>query len=206
MDLKPQHLQHQVGPHLVDRFVALCLVAYFLNFFYLCKKSRMDKLPDIYRMRKARGMTQEQVGILAGMSKSQISRMESGKLGSPTTFARVLDALGYKAVVHYEDIRGGNALGKEQILSMLRVYYLCNKSSLGIERIGLFGSFARDEGRDDSDIDIIVSLTKPDLFQYATISRQLETVFGRHIDLVSSKSIFPEAFKRRLEKEVIYVS
>ena len=150
-------------------------------------------------------MTQEQVGILAGMSKSQISRMENGKLGSPATYARVLDALGYKAVVHYEDVRGGNAFGREQILSMLKVYYICNKEALGIEKIGLFGSFARDEGGADSDIDIIITLTKPDLFLYSTITRQLETVFGRHIDLVSSKSSFPESFKRRLEEEAIYV-
>lgn len=165
----------------------------------------MYKIADIQSMRKARGMTQEQVGILAGMSKSQISRMESGKLGSPATYARVLDALGYKAVVHYEDVRGGNGLGKDQILSMLKVYYLCNKSSLGIERIGLFGSFARNEGRADSDIDIIITLSKPDLFLYATIANQLETVFGRHIDIISSKSQFPEAFKNRLEEEAIYV-
>ena len=61
--------------------------------------------PDIKRMRLTRGMTQEQVGILSGMSKSQISRMESGKLGSPDTFARVLDALGYRSVVTYVDER-----------------------------------------------------------------------------------------------------
>ena len=165
----------------------------------------MYRIADIEAMRKARGMTQEQVGILAGMSKSQISRMENGKLGSPATYARVLDALGYKAVVHYEDVRGSNLFGRDQILSMLKVYYLCNKEALGIERIGLFGSFARDEGGADSDIDIVITLTKPDLFLYSTISQQLETVFGRHIDLVSSKSKFPESFKRRLEKEVVYV-
>jgi hypothetical protein len=150
-------------------------------------------------------MTQEQVGILAGMSKSQISRMENGKLGSPATYARVLDALGYKAVVHYEDVRGGNGLGRDQILSMLKVYYLCNKSMWGIERIGLFGSFARNEGRADSDIDIIITLTKPDLFRYAAIAKQLETVFGRRVDLISSKSQFPDSFKKRIEEEAIYV-
>ena len=165
----------------------------------------MHESADLQKMRKARGMTQEQVGILAGMSKSQISRMESGKLGSPSTFARVLDALGYKAVVHYEDVRGGNRLGRAQILSILKVYYLCNRAAFGIERIGLFGSFARDEARADSDIDIVVTLEKPDLFQYATISTQLEKVFGRHIDLISSKSKFPEAFQNNLEKETIYV-
>ena len=165
----------------------------------------MYRIADIEAMRKARGMTQEQVGILAGMSKSQISRMESGKLGSPATYARVLDALGYKAVVHYEDVRGSNELGRNLILSMLKVYYLCNKSELGIERIGLFGSFARNEAGPDSDIDIIVTLTKPDLFLYSTITRQLETVFGRHVDLISSKSHLPESFKNHLEKEVVYV-
>ena len=165
----------------------------------------MYRIADIEAMRKARGMTQEQVGILARMSKSQISRMENGKLGSPATYARVLDALGYKAVVHYEDVRGGNALGREQILSMLKDYYLCNRAELGIERIGLFGSFARDEARADSDIDIIITLTKPDLFQYSTITRQLETVFGRHVDLISSKSRLPDSFREHLEKEVVYV-
>ena len=165
----------------------------------------MYRIADIAAMRKARGMTQEQVGILAGMSKSQISRMENGKLGSPATYSRVLDALGYKAVVHFEDVRGSNVLGKEQILSMLKVYYLCNKSEFGIERIGLFGSFVRNEAGPESDIDIIVTLTKPDLFLYSTITRQLETVFGRHVDLISSKSRLPESFKNHLEKEVIYV-
>ncbi len=165
----------------------------------------MYRIADIAAMRKARGMTQEQVGILAGMSKSQISRMENGKLGSPATYARVLEALGYKAVVHYEDLRGGNGLGKDQILSMLKVYYLCNKENLGIEKIGLFGSFARNEAGPASDIDVIVTLTKPSLFLYSTITRQLETVFGRHVDLVSSKSRLPESFREHLEKEVVYV-
>ena len=165
----------------------------------------MYRITNLEAMRRARGMTQEQVGILAGMSKSQISRMENGKLGSPATYARVLDALGYRPVVHFEDVRGGNGLGRNQILSMLKVYYLCNKTELGIERIGLFGSFVRNEAGPESDIDILVTLTRPDLFLYSTITRQLETVFGRHVDLISSKSRLPESFRKHLEKEVVYV-
>ena len=67
---------------------------------------------DLASLRKARGMTQEQVGYLTRMSKSQISRMENGKLGSPATYERVLDALGYRAVITVEDVRGAGALGK----------------------------------------------------------------------------------------------
>lgn len=165
----------------------------------------MYRIANIEAMRKARGMTQEQVGILAGMSKSQISRMESGKLGSPATYERVLSALGYKAVISFEDTRGSNTLERESVLSMLKVYYICNKKELGIEKIGLFGSFARGEAKPESDIDIIITLTKPNLFLYSTITRQLETVFSRHIDLISSKSHLPEAFKEQIDKEVVYV-
>ena len=130
--------------------------------------------PDIRRMRIARGMTQEQVAILAGMSKSQISRMESGKLGSPDTFSRVLAALGYRPTVSYVDERGGEKLDRDAILSLLKVYYIYNKQSLGIESIALFGSFARNEAGPESDIDILVSFEKPDLYRYSALSKQLE--------------------------------
>ena len=166
----------------------------------------MNRYFDIRAIRKARKMTQEQVGILAGMSKSQVSRMEKGDLGSPETYERVLSALGYRIVVQLEDIRHSGALDRDQVLSLLKVYYLCNKDRIGIERIGLFGSFARNEARPDSDVDIIISLEKPDLFTYSIISQQLETVFGRHVDLISAKSFLKESFQANLEKEVIYVA
>ena len=161
---------------------------------------------DIKAVRKARKMTQEQVGILAGMSKSQISRMENGLLGSPETYNRVLDALGYRLVFTLEDTRQSRTLDKDFILSLLKVYYLYNSNKYGIEKLGLFGSFARNEGRADSDIDVLITLRKPNLFTYSIITQQLETVFGRHVDLVSSKAKLKDSFRTSIEKEVIYVS
>lgn len=161
---------------------------------------------DIKALRKAKKMTQEQVGILAGMSKSQVSRIENGTLGSPETYQRVLSALGYKIVIRLEDTRSGNSLDADKIISMLKVYYICNFKKLGIERIGLFGSFAKGEAKEDSDIDIIISLKSPNLFLYSQIADNLETVFGRHIDLVSAKAHHTDKFKAQLEKEAIYVS
>ena len=55
-------------------------------------------------------------------------------------------------------------------------------------------------------MDIVISLEKPNLFTYSIISRQLETIFGRKVDLVSEKSNLKETFRSNLEKEVIYVS
>ena len=159
---------------------------------------------DIKTARKNRKMTQEQVGILAGMSKSQVSRMEKGTLGSPETYERVLSAMGYRMVITLEDIRTSKTLDRDYILSLLKVYYLYNKDKYGIERIGLFGSFARNEAGSDSDVDILISLKQPNLFTYAIISQQLETVIGRHVDLISEKSILKDSFKDRVRKEVIY--
>lgn len=159
---------------------------------------------DIKAARKKRKMTQEQVGILAGMSKSQISRMEKGTLGSPETYERVLSAMGYRIVITLEDVRASKSLDRDYILSLLKVYYIYNKEKYGIERIGLFGSFARNEACTDSDVDILISLKQPNLFSYAIISQQLEKVLGRHVDLISEKSILKDSFKNRIQKEVIY--
>ena len=159
---------------------------------------------DIKAARKARGMTQEQVGILAGMSKSQVSRIENGTLGSPETYERVLSAMGYRMVVTLEDARKAKALSRDYILSLLKVYYSCNKEKYGIRRIGLFGSFARDEAGPESDVDILISLERPNLFTYGIITQHLETVFGRHVDLISETAVLKESFRERVEKEVIY--
>ena len=159
---------------------------------------------DVKAARKARGMTQEQVGILAGMSKSQVSRMEKGTLGSPETFQRVLSAMGYRMVVSLEDVRTSKCQDRSFILSLLKVYYSYIKEKYGIERIGLFGSFARNEAKPDSDVDILISLKQPNLFTYGMIAQQLETVFGRHVDLISEKAILKDSFRARVEKEVIY--
>ena len=165
----------------------------------------MKPVTNIKQLRNSRGMTQEQVGILAGMSKSQISRMEKGVLGSPETFDRVLSALGYQAVIQIESIRPADSATRESVLSMLKVYFDNNKEKYGIEAMGLFGSFARNEQKADSDIDILIRLKKPDLFLYAAISQQLEAVFGRKVDLISAKSQLPESFRINIEKDIIYV-
>ena len=166
----------------------------------------MRRYGFLKELRQSRGMTQTQVGILAGMSKSQISRMENGTLGSPDTVDKVLASLGYEMVINFRDVMPQNMPTAERILSMLKVYYLCNKDRLGIERIGLFGSFARGEETLDSDIDIVIALKQPSLFLYAEIAGQLKIVFGRKIDLVSAKAHMTESFKAQLEKEAIYVS
>lgn len=56
-----------------------------------------------------------------------------------------------------------------------------------IRRLALFGSVLRDDFRPDSDVDVLVDF-EPDasvgLFEFLDVQEELETLFGRPVDLV----------------------
>ncbi len=75
----------------------------------------------------------------------------------------------------------------------------------GITRLALFGSTVRDEAREDSDIDIIVSFDGPATSkQYFGVQFLLEDELGQSIDLVTEKALRPE-LKTFIENEAINV-
>ena len=57
----------------------------------------------------------------------------------------------------------------------------------GIKRMGLFGSYARGEAEEKSDIDILIEKGKiKGLFDYMAFVLDLENEFGCHVDVVTS--------------------
>ncbi|MGW8316959.1 MAG: nucleotidyltransferase family protein, partial [Bacteroidales bacterium] len=65
------------------------------------------------------------------------------------------------------------------------------------ERIGIFGSFAREEDNDDSDIDILVKFgTTPSLLDLVRIHRELSLVLGKKVDVVTERSLKNEKLKQ----------
>jgi uncharacterized protein len=59
--------------------------------------------------------------------------------------------------------------------------------ALGLKRMSLFGSTARGEASQESDVDLAVTLDKNakiDLFRFAAISEQLSLLLNTHVDLV----------------------
>ncbi len=80
----------------------------------------------------------------------------------------------------------------------IRVDDICDKYN--IKYLGMFGSMARNEEREDSDVDLLVkfdSKNKVGLFELDQIQRNFERRFGRKVDLVTkiNKYIEPEALK-----------
>ena len=65
-------------------------------------------------------------------------------------------------------------------------------TELGIAHLALFGSVARDESDELSDVDIVVDTADgkaPGLFKLAAISDQLETILGRSVDVISRRGL-----------------
>ena len=84
--------------------------------------------------------------------------------------------------------------------SYLRDHFHCSE-------IGLFGSFARNEQTEQSDIDILVVFEPETLNLYEVelgLKNYLEKSFHREVDICSQKWIKP-IFKPMVLKEAIYV-
>ena len=80
----------------------------------------------------------------------------------------------------------------------VKVDDICNKYK--IKYLGMFGSMARGEAGNDSDVDLLVRFdgdNKIGLFELDQIQREFERRYGRRVDLVTklNKYVEPEAMK-----------
>jgi uncharacterized protein len=74
-----------------------------------------------------------------------------------------------------------------------------------IKRASLFGSYARQEARADSDIDILVEFSSTiSLIQFVTIQLELEDTLGKKVDLVELSTLKPQ-LKANILKEQIAI-
>jgi uncharacterized protein len=96
---------------------------------------------------------------------------------------------------------------KEQIIAFLKTNKHYLRSKYHISKLGLIGSFARDEEHEGSDIDLLIEFEagtsniydiKYDLREY------LKSHFNKEIDLCREKYIKPQ-YKEYILKDIIYV-
>ena len=71
-----------------------------------------------------------------------------------------------------------------------------------VTRLGLFGSYANGDPKENSDIDILIDFEKPVGWDFFTIEKMLEERFNRKIDLVTTAALKPQ-IKTDILKSVI---
>jgi len=76
----------------------------------------------------------------------------------------------------------------------------------GVTKIGLFGSYVRDDFKEDSDVDIAIEMLneKKSLNSFFSLRRELEEAFNLKVDLGIESSLKSIA-KEKILKEIIYV-
>lgn len=76
--------------------------------------------------------------------------------------------------------------------------------AFGVSELGIFGSFARGEQTENSDVDVLVEMDLRTFDTYMNLLFYLEELFGRKVDLVVKDTIKP-IIRNRVLREAIYV-
>lgn len=72
-----------------------------------------------------------------------------------------------------------------------------------IKRAGVFGSYAKNEANDDSDLDLIVELSKNDLFGLISLKQDLEEELNLSVDIITYNGLIKFSRKERFKEEVL---
>jgi len=100
---------------------------------------------------------------------------------------------------------GNDTMNQKEILAIVRDFEQNARAEYGIVRIGIFGSVARNQFTEGSDVDIVVELTEPDLFTLAGIARNLRGMLNREVDIVRYRENMNPILKARIDRDAIYV-
>jgi predicted nucleotidyltransferase len=96
-------------------------------------------------------------------------------------------------------------MGKNEILLILRDYKKQFADQYGITALGVFGSVARGQDHYNSDVDIVIEISKPDLFILAGIKSDLEEKFHKPVGIVTYRQKMNQFLKNRIDRDAVYV-
>jgi predicted nucleotidyltransferase len=97
-------------------------------------------------------------------------------------------------------------LNRDIILKILATHKQ-QLADFGVNQIGLFGSYVRNEATQNSDIDLLVDIRKDKktFNNFLSLNYYLESLLGKNVELVTTQSLSPYIGPKIL-KTVEYVS
>ena len=93
---------------------------------------------------------------------------------------------------------------KQTILDYLSTHKKKFQKKYAIEPIGLFGSYARDEADENSDIDIFVKM-KPDLLDMVGLKLEIEEALSKKVDIIREHKNIKPFLLKMIQKDIAYV-
>jgi len=91
------------------------------------------------------------------------------------------------------------------VIDILKEHDSFIKTQFGVRKIGVFGSFARGEEGEQSDLDILIEFEegKKTFDNFMDLKFFLQDLFGRKIDIVTDKALRPQ-IKENVLRDVVY--
>ena len=96
------------------------------------------------------------------------------------------------------------ALSKHEIINFIKAEKSFLKENFGVLNIGLFGSYAKDQQKPDSDIDFLVEFLEPRFDWIAGLNIYMEKKFDRRIEIIRKRTLSKSKFFDRIAQEIIY--
>ncbi len=97
----------------------------------------------------------------------------------------------------------GNTWPVARYLRLLREHRSDLEQRYNLASLGIFGSYARNEQQDGSDLDILVSFTEaPGLFKLVELEDELSALLGVSVDLVVRSELKPRIGQQILAEVV----
>jgi hypothetical protein len=81
--------------------------------------------------------------------------------------------------------KNADSLSREKIISILKKKLPYLKEKYGVERIILYGSFAKGNPKKTSDVDILVDIKKSIGLEFVALADVLEDKLGRKVDIAT---------------------
>ena len=92
----------------------------------------------------------------------------------------------------------------KEIINIINMHKEVLSKNYDVKSIGIFGSFVRNEQKENSDIDILVEFSCPIGLKFFTLENYLSEMLGIKVDLVTKRAL-KSAIKDEILEEVIEI-
>lgn len=96
-------------------------------------------------------------------------------------------------------------MGKDECIKLLKKYMTILKEKYGITSLSLFGSTARGEQTEQSDIDLFVDTQTPNPFLLQDAKEFLEKEMGTSVDIIRNHEYLNQRLRKRILKDRVTI-